>query len=157
AFRPTVTLREFLGCPHLARLRSLDIEALPGGDVGVRAVAGASNLKQLTHLSLCHTMGSRLLPYSGQPLVVTGESLNALLQSPNFGVVRRLYLDLMGNLEEDHCLEILAAWPGLDRLRQLEVYANFTDRGIQALARSPYTTHLRRLALGWLPSCPGVS
>ena len=114
--------------PHLKQLRTLDLSGQMIGDGGVRALAESPNFTDLETLDLAaNDIGS---------IGTTG--LELLTESARLPALRDL--DLSGNPLGIAGLDVLAGWPGLDRLRRLSLASinNATSEGWRRLARSPY-------------------
>lgn len=86
------------------------------------------------------------LKFTGANL--TPEQLTAVLACKHLGSLRGLWLGVNALLD-DTCARALARWPGLARLRELDVSITaFTDAGVAALANSPRIANLRTLEAG---------
>jgi uncharacterized protein (TIGR02996 family) len=114
--------RRVVASPHLGNLKALRVPGNVIGNQAVRALSRAASLTSLEELDLSET-GS-------------------------YGRTRR-----SGRYREDPVLEAtdmatLAKWPGLARLRKLNLSGNYVGgRGLRALLRSPHASGLKELRL----------
>lgn len=104
----------FLGCPHLLKLRKLDLHGNEIGDKGAALLAGCSNLASLTHLFLSENQ-------IGLP------GAQALADSPYLGNLRVLVLhrNPIGNSGA-------LALANSSRLKQTELLVNDSSIGLEA-------------------------
>jgi uncharacterized protein (TIGR02996 family) len=119
--------------PVSPRLRALSLWSNDLGPAGVGALARRGRLAVLEELRL---------GYDGYGRAGHGDAMVAALTQGDFPRLRRLNLFSLGLT--DAAAESLAAWPGAERLRHLELHGDVMIRvgGVRALARSP---HLRAL------------
>jgi len=110
--------------PHLARIRTLDLEDNDLGDEEIQALAGSP------HLATIRT----LLLWSNR---IGDAGPRALANSPNLAALNRL--DLSANTIGDGGIEALASSPLLGRLVLLDLQRNrIGDEGARALLASPH-------------------
>lgn len=152
---------EALGaCPHLGRLRSLNLRSNGLGPAGVRAIADSPHLRSLEDLTLdwndIYADGAAALRCDKEPKPwrklslgwtrVGDDGVRRLCGSGSLGRLRFLYLASNG-LSDDAAIALGAC----DSLQSLEaLYADqngIGDRGAAALATSPSLTRLRWMHL----------
>jgi uncharacterized protein (TIGR02996 family) len=153
-----IPLREVANCPHLARLRGLDINGSQLGDPGVEKLLSSPHLKNLEVLRLGDSMAGsdtlRALLKGDLPrlkvLDLHGNDLNhalrVLKKAPSFQL-QSLNLNDTGirAAEIGHLLR----WEGLAGLRELSLRNNYLGvAGGEALAKSKHLEALTTLDLG---------
>jgi uncharacterized protein (TIGR02996 family) len=171
---------EALGaCPHLARVRALDLRAHYLGAQEAVVLARSPYLVGLVELHLegnaVQDEGAQALarcPYLGKLEVLglggnlVGDAGVRALAAEGLPALR--VLDLGGNSLTDEGARALAASPLLGRLAVLDLSRNaLSNAGVRALAGSPHLAGLRGLDLGYnflgdaglraLARCPGLA
>ena len=145
-------------CPHLSNLRSLDLWINRIGATGIASMAKSPHLRHLTHLNL----GGNSLRGSGTEALckspITAPLRTLLLWGNNIGQTgaRALSRSRMPHLESlylnenrlDHrCMEHLASWPQLRKLKTLSLWRNkLESTGVKILASQPLP-HLSTLLI----------
>jgi uncharacterized protein (TIGR02996 family) len=161
-------------CPHLTRLRALNLERCPIGREGLQALAASPHLGVLEELNLgvnaltlpgsrrCELSleGLRSLARSASltrltHLNLAGAAMKEGLGRPLLEVFRDApaweglrELNLSRQALDDEALTVLAGLPGLGRLRALDLQGNpLGDGAAETLAGSPHLAGLERIHL----------
>lgn len=126
-------LAEFVCCPYLANLRSLDLRGWDLGVEGARVLASSPNSASLTELKLDGTgLGD--------------QGVQVLVESPY--LTGLTHLDLASNEIGDAGALALACSPHLKGLSVLHLgHNNIHDEGVWALVESPYLSRPIRVVL----------
>jgi uncharacterized protein (TIGR02996 family) len=151
--------RALAGCSRLAGLRRLNLAGNSIRSDGAVALARSRHLRQLERLQLrsngigetgAAEFGKAGFLDSMEYLELSGNSLGeAGLRSILQSRPTRLEFLLLGTDElDDGAMRELALWPGLEKVRELNLYNNqITAFGMRALIDSPYAKNLCRMNL----------
>jgi uncharacterized protein (TIGR02996 family) len=138
-YQAHAVMPDLADCPHMARVRVLDLESNDLGDADLEVLMGSAHLGELTALLLwCNRIGD--------------DGVRALLVG---SLPRLARLDLSNNTVGDGGAEALAASLFLKQLTMLDLTGNrISDTGALALAASPHAAGLAWLELAKNPITP---
>jgi uncharacterized protein (TIGR02996 family) len=150
---------EFVRCPHLARLRSLNLQGVPSSVAGLPALFASPHLEGLDYLGVYRASEQPwLLSLFGSPLRDTltglglasydlGADVRALSDSGLLGRLRRLHFQCSGAAWTAEASQALAAGP-TGRLEELGLHSvNLSGPALRALAAAPPLPALERLTI----------
>lgn len=139
----------FAELPLLSTLRALNIRQCNLGGDGFRRLVASPHLGNLTALRVpANAIGNRAIRALFDAVSLTSLEELDLSETGSYGRTRNY-----GRYREDPVLEAtdlaaLARWPGMARLRALDLSGNnATDRGLRALLSSPQSSGLKHLRL----------
>lgn len=151
--------RALAGCPRLAELRWLNLSRNRIGRDGAGALARSPHVRKLERLLLLSNglgaggaaeLGEAGFLDSIQQLELAGNNLGeAGLRSILKSRPARLQFLLLGSNElDDDALRLLARWPALASVRELNLYNNrVTAFGMRAIVDSPHAKSVCRMNL----------
>jgi uncharacterized protein (TIGR02996 family) len=158
-WRPGTAARdaEFVRCPHLARLRTLNVQGVPSSEAGFPALFASPHLAGLDYLGFYPASEQPWLrPLLVSPLRHTltglglgsydlGADVPALVDSGLLGRLRRLHFRGRGRAWTAEASQALAAGP-TDRLEELGLMEfNLPGPALRAVAAAPPLRALERL------------
>ncbi|MGF1581707.1 MAG: TIGR02996 domain-containing protein [Gemmataceae bacterium] len=128
-------LRAFLNSPNLKQVKNLSLDHCQLEAPDIEALAASENVAGLTLLNIATAKFNA----STMEALAKAKHLNNLV-----------VLDLSGKHLTDETLELFVQSPNAAKLQLLAIPESIGDRGIQAIAKSPYLSRLNHLEFSWL-------